>query len=85
VSGAGEFNVVIRFDEFAGGYIREKRWHPSQKLRERKDGAVELEMKLSSLAEVQRWVLSWGGHAKVIAPKELAAAVKEAAEKMLEA
>jgi proteasome accessory factor B len=83
VSGAGEFNVLIRFDEFAAGYIREKRWHPSQKLRERKDGGVELQMKLSSLAEVQRWVLSWGGHAKVIAPKELAATVEEAARRIL--
>jgi proteasome accessory factor B len=83
VSGAGEFNVVIRFDEFAAGYIREKRWHPSQKLRERKDGGLELQMKLSSLAEVQRWVLSWGGHAEVIGPKGLAATVQEAARKIL--
>jgi len=83
VSGAGDFNVLIRFDEFAAGYIREKRWHPSQKLRERKDGGVELQMKLSSLAEVQRWVLSWGGHARVIAPKELATTVEEAARRIL--
>jgi predicted DNA-binding transcriptional regulator YafY len=40
-------------------------------------------MKLSSLAEVQRWVLSWGGHAKVIAPKELALSVREAAQQLL--
>jgi len=83
VSGHGEFNVVIRFDEFAAGYIREKRWHPSQQLRELKGGGAELRMKLSSLAEVQRWVLSWGGHARVIAPRELAASVREAAQRML--
>ena len=83
VSGQGDFNVVIRFDEFAAGYIREKRWHPSQQLRELKGGAAELRMKLSSLAEVQRWVLSWGGHAEVIAPRELAASVREAARRIL--
>jgi predicted DNA-binding transcriptional regulator YafY len=83
VSGEGEFEVVIRFDAFAAGYIREKRWHPSQELRELKGGAAELRMKLSSLAEVQRWVLSWGGHAKVIAPKELARSVREAAQQLL--
>jgi proteasome accessory factor B len=83
VSGEGEFEVVIRFDAFAAGYIREKRWHPSQELRELKGGAAELRMKLSSLAEVQRWVLSWGGHAKVIAPKELALSVREAAQQLL--
>ena len=81
-SGQGEFNVVLRFDAFGAGYIREKRWHASQELRELKDGGAELRMKLSSLAEVQRWVLSWGGHAQVIAPKELAEGVREAARKM---
>ena len=82
VSGQGEFEVVIRFDEFAAGYIREKRWHPSQQLRDLKDGSAELTMKLSSLAEVQRWVLSWGGHAKAVSPKELTASVREAGEKI---
>jgi len=84
VSGEGTFNVVIRFDEFAAGYIREKRWHPSQQLRELKGGGAELRMKLSSLAEVQRWVLSWGGHAKAISPPELAGSVRECARKMLD-
>lgn len=84
VSGEGEFNVVIRFDEFGAGFIREKRWHPSQELRDVKGGGVELRMKLSSLAEVQRWVLSWGGHAKVISPKELAESVREAGRKIAE-
>jgi len=84
VSGEGEFDVVIRFDAFAAGFIQEKRWHPSQQLRELKDGGVELQLKLSSLAEVQRWVLSWGGHAKVAAPKELAASVREAARRILD-
>src|SRR5687768_11323284 len=84
VSGEGEFKVVIRFSDFAAGYIREKRWHPSQELRELKGGGVELRMKLSSLAEIQRWILSWGGHAKVMAPKELVASVREAAQRLLQ-
>jgi proteasome accessory factor B len=83
VSGEGEFHVVIRFDQFAAGYIREKRWHPSQQLRDLKGGGAELRMKLSSLAEVQRWVLSWGGHAIVISPKELAVDVRQAAQRIL--
>jgi predicted DNA-binding transcriptional regulator YafY len=84
VSGEGEFNVVLRFDEFAAEFIREKRWHASQALRELRQGGVELRMKLSSLVEVQRWVLSWGGHARVISPRELAASVRDAAQRLLE-
>jgi len=52
-------------------------------LRELKDGGEELTMKLSSLAEVERWVLSWGGNAVVVRPIELAQSVRQAAERML--
>lgn len=82
-SGAGEFNVVIRFDGAAANYIREKRWHPSQQLRELKNGGVELRLKLSSLGEIQRWILGWGGGAVVLEPKELVASVKAAARRIL--
>jgi len=37
---------------------------------------VELRMTLSSLAEVQRWILSWGGEAQVVQPRELAESVQ---------
>jgi len=82
-SGEGEFDVVIRFTARAADYIREKKWHPSQVLRDLKDGGAELKMKLSSLAEVQRWVLSWGGDAKVLKPRELVESVRAAAQKIL--
>src|ERR1017187_3753369 len=82
-SGDGEYDVVIRFNARAADYIREKKWHPSQTLRDLKDGGAELKMKLSSLAEVQRWVLSWGGDAKVLQPRELVAAVQQAAAAIL--
>src|SRR5580693_683829 len=82
-SGEGEFEVVIRFNARAADYIREKKWHPSQTLRDLKDGGAELKMKLSSLAEVQRWVLSWGGDAEVLRPRELVESVREAAQAIL--
>jgi proteasome accessory factor B len=82
-SGHGRHAVLIRFHPRAADYIREKKWHPSQRLRERKDGGVELAMTLSSLSEVQRWVLSWGGDAVVLQPRELAEAVRRAARAIL--
>jgi len=83
-SGRGDYTVIIRFDAVAADYIREKRWHPSQSLRELKEGGVELCLKLSSLGEVQRWVLGWGGSATVLQPPELIAAVREAAQRILQ-
>jgi len=82
VSGAGDYRVIIRFDAAAADYIREKRWHPSQELRELARGALELRLKLSSLGEVQRWILSWGGSAVVVAPPELVESVRAAAKRI---
>jgi predicted DNA-binding transcriptional regulator YafY len=84
-SGQGEHAVVIRFNPRAADYVREKKWHESQQLRELKNGGVELQLKLSSLMEIERWVLSWGGDAKVLKPRELAEAIKNAAKKILRA
>jgi predicted DNA-binding transcriptional regulator YafY len=64
-------------------YIREKKWHPTQQLKELKDGAVELRLKLTSLGEIQRWILGWAGHAVVVQPRELAKSVREAAQSIL--
>ncbi|HEX5399892.1 MAG TPA: WYL domain-containing protein [Verrucomicrobiae bacterium] len=83
-SGEGEYEVVIRFNARVADYVREKKWHESQQLRELKGGGVELKLKLSSLAEIERWILSWGGDAKVLRPRELAEAVKHAAQRILQ-
>jgi predicted DNA-binding transcriptional regulator YafY len=83
-SGNEQFEVVIRFNEIVADYVREKKWHDSQQLKELEDG-VELRLTLSSLVEVERWVLSWAGNATVIKPPELAKAVKAAAQRIIDA
>lgn len=84
-SGKGEYHVVIRFSDQVADYIREKKWHPSQRLREFKNGEVELRLTLSSLIEVRRWILTWGQNARVIAPAELVSDVQEEARQIARA
>ena len=83
VTGDKEQKIVIRFNELVADYIREKRWHPTQRQRNLKDGGVELTMRLTSLNEVHRWVMTWCGNAQVIKPAELAQSVREAAQRIL--
>jgi proteasome accessory factor B len=70
-SGSGKYCIKVRFDSFAARLVRERDWHPTQKIREIKGGGIELEMTLGALEEIERWVLSWGDHAKVLGPKAL--------------
>ena len=60
----------------------ERRWHPSQEVKELKgkDRSVELTFEIASFEEITRWVLSWGGQAEVIAPKKLRERVAEEIE-----
>ena len=48
-SGEGEYEVVIRFNARAADYVREKKWHESQQLRELKGGGVELRIETFQL------------------------------------
>ncbi len=77
--GEGEHTVRIRFDKIAAGYIRERFWHISQTIADKPGGELELTMRLGSLDEVARWVLSWAGRARVCAPNELKTQVAKAA------
>ncbi|MEO7299011.1 MAG: WYL domain-containing protein [Verrucomicrobiota bacterium] len=82
-SAEGQFDVVIRFNQTVADYIREKKWHDSQKLIELKNGGVELRLSLSSLAEIERWILGWGGDAIATQPRQLVQSIEKAAQKIL--
>ena len=71
--------IRLQFDPFAARLVAERRWHESQRVRELKDGGIVLEMELGGLQEIERWILSWGKHARVLAPKELATRVRDEA------
>jgi proteasome accessory factor B len=70
-SGKGKHNIRIRFDKFAAQLVRERVWHPSQQIQELTGGEIEFRLTLSSLHEIEPWVLSWGEHATVIGPNDL--------------
>jgi len=64
--------VRIRFAPEVAPYIRERRWHPQQEIRELRNGGLVLEFTTNHLNEVKDWALSWGAGATVLAPAELA-------------
>ena len=70
--GGDDYEVVIDFDSWAADLIRGRRWHSSQELTELPGRQIQLRMRLNSLEEAERWVLSWGTHATVVRPQALA-------------
>jgi proteasome accessory factor B len=82
-SGGKVVPIRIWFARSRAQLIRERKWHHSQQIKELGKGEVELSLELSSFAEVVPWILSWGEHARVIAPKALAGEVKQAASRVV--
>ncbi len=79
--------VRIRFTGYAARVVAERRWHPTQEIEplEGKGNAIEFRVRVAGLEEITRWILSWGGKAKVLAPEELEERVRREATEILEA
>jgi predicted DNA-binding transcriptional regulator YafY len=63
--------VRIRFSPEVAPYVRERQWHPAQRITDRRDGSLILEFTTNHLNEVKDWVLSWGNGAQVLSPMML--------------
>ncbi len=79
VGGTGDHRVRLRFTAVVADRVRERVWHESQGMVDRRDGALELSLRLGALGEVERWVLGWGAAVEVLAPAELRRSVAAAA------
>jgi proteasome accessory factor B len=75
--------VCLLFAKEVATYIRERVWHSSQQLRERRDGGLEIRLETSGRKELTRWILSWMPNVKVLAPRQLREPVKQRMRKGL--
>ena len=82
--GQSKHKVRVVFDAWAAQLIKEKDWHPAQEIIELGEGRIEFRIELADLFEIERWILSWGSHAKVLGPAKLKHSIRKHAEGMLE-
>jgi predicted DNA-binding transcriptional regulator YafY len=81
-SEAPSIEIVAEFDKYAAHWIRLKKVHASQKVLERSDGSLEVSFQVSSLENIMRWILSFGEHARILAPLELQERVRRTIGRM---
>ena len=79
---APSVEIVAEFDKYAAHWIRLKRIHPSQQVLERSDGSLEVSFQVSSMENIMRWILSFGEHARILAPLELQERVRRTIGRM---
>ena len=76
------FSVTIWFNPSSAPFIKERRWHTSQKLVEHPDGSLTLHLVVAGLNDLKRWVLGYGKGAIVKEPQELVQLIKREVEEM---
>ena len=74
--------IVAEFDKYASHWIRLKKGHPTQVVNERTDGSLEVRFQVSSMENIMRWILSFGEHARILAPHDLQERVRRAVGRM---
>ncbi len=68
--------VELRFSSAVAGEIRERTWHPSQRLVEDGGGEVALHLRIGAPDELERWLLGFGAEVRVISPVGLAERIR---------
>ena len=79
--GDKEATYILRFHKAVAPYIRERVWHPTQKLRDLRGGGggggVELTFTCGESHEVTSWVASWRSWVEVLQPASLVTELAE--------
>lgn len=68
--------IRVAFTGWAATNVREMQWHSTQKIVKDGKDTVVATFELGNTVEFKRWVLGFGCHATVLAPKELAEEVR---------
>jgi predicted DNA-binding transcriptional regulator YafY len=82
--GKKEYDIKILFDQEVADFVMGKKWHPNEKMSLKEDGKVLYEITLSSLVEIESWLLSFRYHFQVLEPKELRTKVRKTAKRLLD-
>src|SRR6185503_724833 len=72
--------VKVIFGRGVARYIKDRLWHPTQRLRDLDGGRVELTLRVADTLEVRRWILGFGPEAEVVEPASMRDALRREAE-----
>lgn len=68
--GGARTHVRLLFDAKVGRYVKRRRWHPTQQIKQTERG-VELTMDVAGTTELKTWILGWGDTVEVLGPEKL--------------
>lgn len=76
--------IKLEFSHPVSTFIRERRWHHSQRVIAKENDKIELQLEVGITPELVQWILGYGPSVKVLGPDSLKSEVKEQAQKTLQ-
>lgn len=75
-------DVRIRFDHKVAPFIKSRKWHDSQEIKEFADGSLIMDLHLAGTREVRAWLMGFAEHAEVLEPNTLRNEIQKDIKKM---
>lgn len=75
--------VELLFEKATAAWVKDRIWHPSQKLAMLKGGGMRMTLAVADTRELLGWILSFGSGVQVVKPDALRLAVEEEAKRIL--
>lgn len=63
-----EFELIFKDERWLKLYVRERRWHPTQRFEDLEDGRLRMTFRVNTDVEVWPWIRQFGENVEVISP-----------------
>lgn len=74
--------IVIEFAHDVAHFVKERKWHSSQRVTNLENGKIRVQLEVSQTPELISWILGFGPNAKVKSPDSLAERIAISAMKI---
>ena len=75
--GEEEQEIAIRFAPRVASQIKEREWHPGQRVEDQPDGGIVLRYETNQMSQTLFWVGQWGPNAEILEPPDLRTRAKQ--------
>jgi predicted DNA-binding transcriptional regulator YafY len=72
--------VELLFGRQTAAWVKDRQWHPSQRLETAKGGALRMRLRVAGTRELLGWILSFGSGVRVVSPSDLRERVRAEAK-----
>jgi predicted DNA-binding transcriptional regulator YafY len=76
--------VELLFDRATAAWVKDRQWHPSQRLEQGKRGELRMFLRVADTRELLGWILSFGACVRVLRPESLREKVRAEAKRVLD-